>query len=148
TEVTVEQTRHKFLFGTAAFELATDEGKLTGAEKEAFERRGGVGTGRWDAVTFPLYWARVERGRGKPMTDTLLRNARWCKDHGMLVKGHPLCWHTLTADWLLGMSVPEILEAQLARIRRDVTDFKGVIDTWDVINEAVIMPIFDKYDNG
>jgi GH35 family endo-1,4-beta-xylanase len=29
-----------------------------------------------------------------------------------------------------------------------VTDFAGVIETWDVVNEAVIMPIFDKYDNG
>lgn len=24
----------------------------------------------------------------------------------------------------------------------------GLIDMWDVINEVVIMPIFDKYDNG
>ena len=29
-----------------------------------------------------------------------------------------------------------------------MTDFAGVIDTWDVINEVVIMPIFDKDDNG
>jgi GH35 family endo-1,4-beta-xylanase len=36
----------------------------------------------------------------------------------------------------------------LARIRREVTDFSGLIDMWDVINEVVIMPIFDKYDNG
>ena len=27
-------------------------------------------------------------------------------------------------------------------------DFAGVIDMWDVVNEAVIMPVFDKYDNG
>ena len=29
-----------------------------------------------------------------------------------------------------------------------MTDFAGVIDTWDVVNEAVIMPVFDKDDNG
>ena len=46
------------------------------------------------------------------------------------------------------MTNEEILKAQLDRIERDVTDFKGVIDMWDVINEVVIMPIFDKYDNG
>jgi GH35 family endo-1,4-beta-xylanase len=46
------------------------------------------------------------------------------------------------------MSDEDILQTQLARITRDVTDFKGVIDIWDVINEAVIMPVFDKYDNG
>jgi len=46
------------------------------------------------------------------------------------------------------MSNQEILQAQLERIQRDVADFSGVIDMWDVVNEAVIMPIFDRYDNG
>lgn len=59
-----------------------------------------------------------------------------------------LVWHTLTAPWLLDLSNEEILQAQLARIERDVTALRGVVDTWDVINEVVIMPIFDKYDNG
>jgi GH35 family endo-1,4-beta-xylanase len=74
--------------------------------------------------------------------------ARWCRDHHLLTKGHPLCWHTLTADWLLALNNAEILQAQLARIHREVADFRGLIDMWDVINEAVIMPVFDKYDNG
>ncbi len=34
------------------------------------------------------------------------------------------------------------------RITREVTDFAGVIDTWDAINEVVIMPVFDREDNG
>jgi GH35 family endo-1,4-beta-xylanase len=46
------------------------------------------------------------------------------------------------------LSNEEIIKTQVARIHRDVTDFAGVIDTWDVINEVVIMPVFDKYDNG
>ena len=46
------------------------------------------------------------------------------------------------------MTNEEILEAQLKRIRRDATEFKGIVDMWDVINEVVIMPNFDKYDNG
>ena len=37
---------------------------------------------------------------------------------------------------------------QLGRITRDVTDYRGVVGLWDVINEVVIMPIFDKYDNA
>ena len=40
------------------------------------------------------------------------------------------------------------MEAQIGRIQREVADFAGVIDMWDVINEAVIMPVFDRYDNG
>ena len=41
-----------------------------------------------------------------------------------------------------------IMQKQLARIDREVNNFKGIIDMWDVINEVVIMPIFDKYDNA
>ena len=40
------------------------------------------------------------------------------------------------------------MDKQLARINREVTAFRGVIDIWDVINEVVIMPVFDKYDNA
>jgi len=46
------------------------------------------------------------------------------------------------------MSNAEILQAQVDRIKRDVSEFLGLIDMWDVINETVIMPVFDKYDNG
>lgn len=81
------------------------------------------------------------------MTKQLKNAANWCIDHGLRLKGHPLCWHMLTADWLLSMSNSEILQAQTTRIQRDVSDFRGLINIWDVINEAVIMPVFDKYDN-
>src|SRR5205823_9968588 len=72
----------------------------------------------------------------------------WFVDHGCLVKGHPLAWHTLAPPWLLDLRVEEVAEALRGRVRREVTDFAGVVDVWDGVNEAVIMPIFDKYDNG
>jgi endo-1,4-beta-xylanase len=148
-EVTVSQVRHKFLFGTAAFDLVPlTNGKYEGEAKERAELRAEKLLALCNAATLPFYWARFEPQRGKPMTKETQNAARWCLDHHLLTKGHTLCWHTLTADWLLEMSNAEILQAQLARIKRDVTDFRGLIDMWDVINEAVIMPVFDKYDNG
>jgi GH35 family endo-1,4-beta-xylanase len=78
----------------------------------------------------------------------LRRAAQWFAERGCVVKGHPLAWHSVTADWLMDLSNAEIAQAQVARIRREVGDFAGLIDAWDVINEVVIMPIFDKYDNG
>ena len=50
--------------------------------------------------------------------------------------------------WLSDLTTDETAAAQVARIRREVEDFGGLIDTWDVINEVVIMPVFDRYDNG
>lgn len=147
--VTVEQTRHQFLFGTAAFDLLPLlNGDYSGTALAQAQERAANLAELCNAATLPFYWDRFEPQRGKPITAQIRKAAEWCKARGMTVKGHPLCWHTLTAPWLLDMSDEEILQAQLERIRRDVSEFKGLIDTWDVINEAVIMPVFDKYDNG
>jgi len=148
-EVVIAQTNHKFLFGTAAFDLVPfTNGTYEGEKQEQAQQRAEKLLALFNAATLPFYWARFEPQRGKPMTAQVQNAAQWCIDHRLITKGHPLCWHTLTADWLLSMSNAEILQAQIARIKRDVLDFRGLIDMWDVINEAVIMPIFDKYDNG
>jgi GH35 family endo-1,4-beta-xylanase len=148
-EVIIEQTNHEFLFGTAAFDLVPlTSGDYVGGEKEQAEERAEKVLALFNAATLPFYWGRFEPQRGKPGTEKVKNAARWCLDHNIVTKGHPLCWHTLTADWLLSMSNEEILQTQIARIRREVSDFQGLIDMWDVINEAVIMPVFDKYDNG
>ena len=149
-DVIVEQKNHKFLFGSNWGEstIPLINGELAGREKELAEQRNEHFLRLFNQATLPFYWARFEPQRGKPDTTRIMKTARWYAEQGCALKGHPLCWHTLTADWLLEMSNEQILEAQLARIRRDVTDFAGIIETWDVVNEAVIMPIFDKYDNG
>jgi GH35 family endo-1,4-beta-xylanase len=74
--------------------------------------------------------------------------AKRLRANNVTLKGHPLCWHTVCADWLMDYPDEVIMDKQLARINREVTAFKGVIDFWDVINEVVIMPVFDKYDNA
>src|SRR5690606_9507282 len=48
----------------------------------------------------------------------------------------------------LELSNEEILMAQVERTTRVVADFAGLSDIWDVVDEAVIMPAFSKYDNG
>lgn len=149
-DVLVEQKKHRFLFGSnwGDSSIALANGELTGKEKEQAELRNTRFTQLFNQVTLPFYWARFEPTRGQLQTRRILNTARWYLDHQCVVKGHPLCWHTLAPDWLLTMSNEEILQAQIARIHRDVADFAGVIDMWDVVNEAVIMPIFDRYDNG
>jgi len=149
-DVRVEQKRHQFLFGTnwgeASIALANRE--LSGKEKELAELSNERFLDLFNQVTLPFYWSRFEPQRGQPQTQRILNTARWYQNHNCTVKGHPLCWHTLTADWLVNLSPRGILRAQVERIQREVADFAGVIDMWDVVNEAVIMPIFDRYDNG
>ena len=147
--ITVSQRRHAFIFGCTGFDaipLANDELDGDDARQVAglYERWLDV----FNTATLPFYWGQFEPRPSAPDTRRLLRAAGWFADRGIGVKGHPLCWHTETAPWLADLSTDEIAAAQVGRIERDVGDFRGLIDTWDVINEVVIMPVFDRYENG
>ena len=149
--VTVKQTSHQFLFGCGAFDsVALMQAQKNGDEKAiAFlSDRMEKWTKLFNYGTLPFYWGRYEHVEGQTMEVPTMAAAKWLKERGVTAKGHPLCWHTACADWLMQYSNAEILKKQLQRIDRDVTAFKGVIDMWDVINEVVIMPNFDKYDNA
>ncbi|MCR5801901.1 MAG: endo-1,4-beta-xylanase [Lachnospiraceae bacterium] len=143
-EIKIKQTGHKFLFGCGAFDFIPYVLKGTDEYKELTESWLDV----FNYATLPFYWGTYEPEEGKPNKDALMKTAQYLKDKGVTVKGHPLCWHTACADWLMKYDNETIMKKQLERIDRDVTGFKGVIDIWDVINEVVIMPIFDKYDNA
>ncbi|MCM3728416.1 endo-1,4-beta-xylanase [Neobacillus cucumis] len=148
-EVALKQTNHKFLFGCGIFDAIQVANKNVTADRLSFlEQKLDKFLDVFNSATLPFYWGTFEPEKGKPLTKELKAAAKWLKERNVTVKGHPLCWHTVTAPWLLEMSNEEILNAQFARIEREVSDFKGIIDMWDVINEVVIMPIFDKYDNG
>jgi endo-1,4-beta-xylanase len=148
-EVTVAQKSHKFLFGTTGSAMiAFANNELTGEAEAKARLHTDHLAHLFNFVTLPFYWGRFEQKQGQPETARITKAAKWLVDCGIVVKGHPLCWHTVCADWLMPMSNDEIIKTQMARIRREVTDFHGLIDMWDVINEVVIMPIFDKYDNA
>jgi GH35 family endo-1,4-beta-xylanase len=150
----LSQTRHQFLFGCGGFdavELAggnNDGTPLEAALEASFQDRMDKVFALNNYATLPFYWGRYEPEEGKPDQRRTEAAAKWFADRGVVTKGHPLCWHTVCADWLMKYNNKEILEKQLKRIYRDVTAFSGLIDKWDVINEVVIMPIFDKYDNA
>jgi GH35 family endo-1,4-beta-xylanase len=147
--VIVKQLRHKFLFGCSEFStLAYASGEMNAEEAARAEKRYTHLAEMMNSVTLPFYWGRYEPQQGKPDFDRMMKAAKFLKEKGMVLKGHPLCWHTVCADWLMAMDNDKIFETQIARIHRDITAFKGVIDMWDVINEAVIMPLFNRYDNA
>lgn len=143
------QTEHEFLFGFGAFDaIEVASGLLPPDRQAVLEDRLNKMTGLFNFGTLPFYWGRFEKEEGKPETASVRAGAEWLKRRGIRLKGHPLCWHTVCAPWLLKYSNQEIIDRQTARIRREVNDFRGLIDTWDVINEVVIMPVYDRYDNA
>ncbi|MFI2751849.1 endo-1,4-beta-xylanase [Cellulomonas sp. P22] len=153
--VVVEQTRHRLAFGCIGFDLVDLANREAGAGPDvpaAQQAADEVLAEQWlalfNATTLPFYWGQFEPVRGRPDTARLHHAARWFADRGVLVKGHPLAWHTETAPWLEELTTDEVAAAQTARITRDVSTFADVVRVWDVINEVVIMPVFDKQPNG
>lgn len=153
TELRLRQTNHEFLFGCGAFDfVGKAKLELDDNPNPAILAKYKDITDKWLKVfnygTLPFYWGRFEIEEGQPQTANRMAAAKYLKAHDKEVKGHPLCWHTVCADWLLKYDNKTILEKQLGRIQREVEGFKGIIDKWDVINEVVIMPAFDRYDNA
>jgi GH35 family endo-1,4-beta-xylanase len=154
TTVTVAQHRHAFAFGNIGFDLVAlangepDAGGDFGGAHHNLERLAELWLDVFNTATLPFYWRRFEPERGRPDTARLLRGAQWFHDHGVALKGHPLAWHTLAPQWLMPLSDDEVEATLRARITRDVTDFGGLIDTWDAINEVVILPVFTAEENA
>jgi endo-1,4-beta-xylanase len=157
--VTVEQRKHLFAFGNIAFDLVELVGGPGPDDAEHVESFGGRSSLDQDPLargwlnlfntgTLPFYWGRYEPQPGRTDVHRLLETARWLSERGVVLKGHPLVWHTVQPPWLLGLDLDEVERRQRERIRDIVGGFAGLIDTWDAINEAVIMPVFENGDNA
>jgi endo-1,4-beta-xylanase len=155
TDVLVEQVRHAFAFGNIGFDFVglangehadARENVFGGADPEAAGQLEDLWLDLFNTATLPVYWAGFEPAEGRPDTRRLQAAATWFRDRGVSVKGHPLVWHTLAPDWLRRYSDEDVEKIVRARIQREVTSFGGLVDTWDAINEVVIMPVFANED--
>ena len=158
-DVVVEQTRHALAFGNIGFDLidqANREARRGTGDDASRDPHGSADDSAlaadwlalFDTATLPFYWGAFEPERGNPDTARLLTAARWFRAHGVAVKGHPLVWHTVKPSWLDPLPLAEVEGLIRARIRREVGDFRGVIGSWDAINEVVIMPDFVNEPDG
>jgi len=127
--IEVQQTRHAFLFGSNIFKW----GKCPDQQSEAAYRQ------RFAALlnyaTLPFYWPMYEPRKGEPQHKYTEQAARWCQQQGIATKGHPLAWNFADPSWL-PEDPDEIYRLQMARIEDCVARFAGLIDRWDVVNEA------------
>lgn len=137
-DVQLEMVRHAFGFGCTSPSM--DDGRDE-------ERR--LWLDLFDSATLPLfYWGRYEPERGKPRVAETRHTAEWLAERGVRLKGHPLVWHTVKAVWLDQLPLDEAEQLLRERIRREVREFAGLVDTFDIINEVVIMPRFTNEPDG
>lgn len=142
-------TKHEFKFGCNIFWASgMFDPKLPPERREHLQRMWDSWSALFNLGTLPFYQGQYEPKEGVTREASILKTAKFLDEHGVALKGHPLCWHTVSAKWLMEKSDEEVLENQLYRIRREVGAFKDYIHMWDVINEVVIMPIFTAEENA
>lgn len=148
-KVQARLTKHEFKFGCNIFWASgMFDPKLPPERREHLQRMWDSWSALFNFGTLPFYQGQYEPKEGVTREAAILKTAKFLDEHGVALKGHPLCWHTVSAKWLMEKSDEEVLENQLYRIRREVGAFKDYIHMWDVINEVVIMPIFTAEENA
>jgi endo-1,4-beta-xylanase len=85
--VSIEQTRHRFLFGANIFMLNRCK---TPADNAAYEKEF---SGLLNYATLPFYWWEYEPQSGRPNYADTQRLVAWCAAHHIAMKGHPLAWN-------------------------------------------------------
>ena len=128
-KIALRQTRHAFLFGSNIFVW----GQCADAKaEEAYRKRFAE---LLNYATLPFYWPMYEPQRGRPSHERTEKVARWCREQRILTKGHPLAWNFAEPRWL-GDDWQEVRRLQMARFDDCVGRFAGLVDRWDVVNEA------------
>lgn len=165
-DVEVRQVEHAFRWGCNAFQIGQIyPGSGAGLEPGA-PREGTPGSQRspsggsltlleeryeqrfaalFNYATLPFYWGHYEPQRGAVGEERLRGMARWCEEHHIAAKGHPLVWHEVYPPWAEALSDAEVVSLLQQRVREIVGAFSGHVDIWDVVNEATIS---HRFDNG
>jgi GH35 family endo-1,4-beta-xylanase len=134
-KVVIEQISHEFLFGSNIHIPMITMDEASPLQKSFRQKFLEV----FNYATLPFYWSMFEPRQGKPIFKELEKTARWYKEQGVLLKGHPLVWHQTVPNWVnLDKPIASLLQQRVTNI---VTYYKDLIDCWDVINESTIPPL-------
>jgi endo-1,4-beta-xylanase len=138
-KIRVRQVQSEFLFGGSIFPLVyknqAGELKLPLVEGDRYHTFAERYAELFNFATLPYYWWGYEKQRGKPVHESRLRLAAWCKARGITTKGHPLVWNYSQLKWL-PKDLAQVEKLQLAHVSDCVKTFRGKIDVWDVVNET------------
>jgi len=107
--------------------------KVSSEFAEYFERAFNFAT-----LPFYLLHALKEEERGYPHYERVDEILSWCKEKGIIPKGHPLWWNHPAGmpNWLKEADWETMKKECIRIVRRSVERYRGDIDIWDVINEA------------
>jgi endo-1,4-beta-xylanase len=64
------------------------------------------------------------------------RVVSFAQSHGMRIRGHALAWHSQQPAWVQALSGAALRSAMLNHVSTVAAHYRGVIYSWDVVNEA------------
>lgn len=104
---------------------------------------------KWEPLTSPTAagsaWGGPYRCMGKTYTalsgcydfGPADKIVDWALERGLKVKGHTLCWHVTSPAWLDELDGAQCAEALRRHIFTTCGHFRGRVESWDVVNEAL-----------
>jgi endo-1,4-beta-xylanase len=120
---------------------AVGTGQIMGLEPAALE----LVAREFNTVTNEnaLKWVEVHPASDRYNFEPADRYVDWAEKHGMFIVGHTLVWHNQTPPWAFAGVDGKPLDraTALARLKDHITTvvgrYRGRIDAWDVVNEAI-----------
>ncbi|MEJ5228382.1 MAG: endo-1,4-beta-xylanase [Pseudothermotoga sp.] len=105
-------------------------------------------------ATLPaFYWSDYEPAPGfLPLVEAIKKIVEWLNENRITSKGHTLVWGNPPSVGVPGWVVAkgsagewkEVRNLLYNRVIREMTQFKGLIQMWDVVNEPIVQRWFDN----
>ncbi len=134
--VQIEQTRHRFAFGTCIKNSNLSNSNYANFLRDHFE---------WGVCENETKWPANEPSRDSVNYTEADNTYNWCLANGITMRGHTLFWEQLTyvQSWVQGLSyaayptASDLLSEVDERIDGAVSHFQGKFVHWDVDNEML-----------
>ncbi len=85
-----------------------------------------------------LKWDILRPSRAEYKFDDADTIVTFARERGLAVRGHTLCWYEALPAWTKAISSAADAERELVtHIEKVVSRYKGIIHSWDVVNEPV-----------
>jgi len=136
-QVSVNQTRHEFWFGSA-ISSGIFGGRANPKDREAylktFQENFNAGV-----TENAVKWAQMERRQGEVNYAVVDNILEWADKHEIPVRGHCIFWgiEGRVQDWLKELDDDALRQAVENRARSLITRYKGRIPEYDLNNEMI-----------
>lgn len=126
---------------------------ITPISAEKLEQYKSLYADLFNYATVPsFYWADYEpRKNTLPLLDASKQIIEWLNESGITVKGHTLAWGNSPGvgvpGWVRSIGESgnwqEVKVLLMERIKREINEFKSMVQMWDIVNEPIVQEWFN-----